>query len=108
MICERSMPSNNVLGDLHSWLSGQENETKYYACFAGAKSEQAHDHYDDIDLMMNTDAMTTWHDKEGVDDIAFFFNSVVPLDHEKIVVVESRSEFQTVLVNELIKTASDG
>jgi hypothetical protein len=99
MPSEISLPSNNFVCFL-SWNAARAEASEIavvaekllslgcvYFCCRGADCERVHDIIDEVlvgDRSTNVawlDVMTTWHDKDSLDDaIAFFLDSACPTD----------------------------
>ncbi len=76
-------------------------DCKYFVC-AGKNSEQLHDFIDDVifDISLSsghknyTDIMTTWHNADTDEEVAFFFLHLTDISNGLLIVFldESRSE----------------
>ena len=106
-ICDSHTPSGIDLKIIHDWVHETRDEPVKYVCFAGAFSEQAHDDYDELNIENDRDALTTWHNDESHDDIAFFFLQTVPMvqkgKHAQIVICYGMNDYERTLVETLKK-----
>lgn len=79
VLCDAQASSAHDLRVIHKWICETPDKPPKYVCFVGKHSEGSHDDYDDLCISSNRDALTTWHDDESVEDVAYFVNNVIAI-----------------------------